>query len=106
MLQRFGDTPDCDKLPPGVSNMIMHISLPIGNGNILMGTDAIEQMGFKLSTGNNFYICIAPDSKQEADLLFKGLSAGGKVNMPMKDMFCLLYTSDAADERSSVDLGG
>ena len=22
------------------------------------------------------------------------------------DMFCLLYTSDAADERSSVDLGG
>ena len=24
----------------------------------------------------------------------------------IKDLFCLLYTSDAADERSSVDLGG
>ena len=24
----------------------------------------------------------------------------------MQFMFCLLYTSDAADERSSVDLGG
>ena len=24
----------------------------------------------------------------------------------MKDEVCLLYTSDAADERSSVDLGG
>ena len=23
-----------------------------------------------------------------------------------QDMICLLYTSDAADERSSVDLGG
>ena len=25
---------------------------------------------------------------------------------PMGSSFCLLYTSDAADERSSVDLGG
>ena len=26
--------------------------------------------------------------------------------LPVKDLGCLLYTSDAADERSSVDLGG
>ena len=25
---------------------------------------------------------------------------------PEKAIYCLLYTSDAADERSSVDLGG
>ena len=30
------------------------------------------------------------------------------LNLPIKseNIFCLLYTSDAADERSSVDLGG
>ena len=26
--------------------------------------------------------------------------------LSIQDIFCLLYTSDAADERSSVDLGG
>ena len=28
------------------------------------------------------------------------------VVVPLLCIFCLLYTSDAADERSSVDLGG
>ena len=30
----------------------------------------------------------------------------GKIKPPDKFIACLLYTSDAADERSSVDLGG
>ena len=32
----------------------------------------------------------------------------GRIYLPAEvlDNFCLLYTSDAADERSSVDLGG
>ena len=29
-----------------------------------------------------------------------------KVNVILRSLGCLLYTSDAADERSSVDLGG
>jgi PhnB protein len=76
----------------------MHISLPIGNGNILMATDAIEQMGFKLTTGNNFYICISPDSKEEADRLFNALSAGGKVSTPLQDMFWGAYYGDLTDK--------
>jgi len=98
MLQRFGDTPDCDKLPPGVSNMIMHVSLPIGNGNILMGTDAPEQMGFNLVMGTNFYLCLGPDSKENADKLFKDLSAGGKVEMEMADMFWGAYYGSLTDK--------
>src|SRR4030095_17144651 len=75
------------KVPATVRNKIMHISLPIGNGNMLMATDACEEMGFKLSQGNNVYICLSPDSKEEADRLFNGLSAGGKVEMPIQNMF-------------------
>ena len=30
----------------------------------------------------------------------------GVVQFALQQDFCLLYTSDAADERSSVDLGG
>ena len=31
---------------------------------------------------------------------------GGWIGLPHISWICLLYTSDAADERSSVDLGG
>ena len=34
----------------------------------------------------------------------KGIAKGSGI--PVKTWSCLLYTSDAADERSSVDLGG
>src|SRR5678816_1679749 len=37
----------------------------------------------------------------------RGTSASGFVRVPNgMSSYCLLYTSDAADERSSVDLGG
>jgi PhnB protein len=100
MIQRYGDTPGPDgkKTPPELQNKLMHVSLPIGKGNILMGTDALEQMGFKLTIGNNFYICISPESKEEADRLFNGLSAGGKVNSPLKDMFWGAYYGDFTDK--------
>lgn len=45
----------------------MHIALPIGNGNTLMATDSLESMGQKLTVGNNFYICLSPESKEEAE---------------------------------------
>jgi len=100
MVQRFGNMPGPDgkPLPAGLQDKLMHISLPVGKDNVLMGTDGLEQMGHKLTPGNNFYICISPDSKDEADRLFKGLSAGGKVTMPMKDMFWGAYYGDFTDK--------
>ena len=98
MVQRFGDTPDGNKMAPELRNKIMHISLPIGNGNLLMATDAIEQMGHHLTSGNNFYICISPDNKDEADRLYKGLSNGGKVGTALQDMFWGAYYGDLTDK--------
>jgi PhnB protein len=98
MLQRFSDTPDADKLPPGVKDKIMHVSLPIGKDNILMGTDACEEMGFNIKQGNNYHICIGAESREEADRLFNGLSEGGKVNMPLQDMFWGAYYGDMTDK--------
>lgn len=85
-LQRFKDTPDAAKISKTDQEKIMHIALPIGN-NLLMGTDAPESMGFKLTQGNNFSISIDVESKEEADKLFSKLSKGGKVEMPLQDMF-------------------
>lgn len=91
-VQRFTDVPpEAGNIPESDRNKIMHIALPVGKGNILMATDALESMGQKLTAGNNFYITIQPESKEEADKLFNGLSAGGKVEMPMQDMFWGAY---------------
>ena len=86
-FMRWKDNPQCADFSERDREQIMHVALPIGKGNVLMGSDSPESMGQKLTEGNNFRIAIAPDSKEEADRLFKDLSAGGKVEMPLQDMF-------------------
>jgi PhnB protein len=98
MFSRFSDMPQGDQVPPTVRNKILNVSLPIGKDNVLMGTDACEEMGFNIKQGNNYYICLSPDSKEEADKLFNGLSEGGKINMPLQDMFWGGYYGDLTDK--------
>jgi len=90
-FQRFKDTPHGGNVPENEKNKIMHVALPIGKGNVLMGTDALESMGQKLAVGDNFSIAIIPENKAEAEKLFNGLSAGGKVTMPLQDTFWGAY---------------
>jgi PhnB protein len=90
-VMRFKDNAECGQISESDQDRIMHIALPIGNGNTLMATDSLESMGQKLTVGNNFYICLAPESKEEAEKLFNGLSAGGKIEMPLQDMFWGAY---------------
>ncbi len=66
------------------ANKIMHISLPIGT-SILMGNDVPESMGRTNEHENRSKISIRAESKEEAEKLFNGLSAGGVVEMPMAD---------------------
>jgi|SRR5690606_2248982 len=87
MIQRFADTPEKDKVPESVQDKIMHIALPIGDGNILMGTDAMEELGHPMKAGNNFYLSISAESKDEADRIYSALSEGGNAHMPMADVF-------------------
>jgi len=66
------------------ANKIMHIALPIGN-NVLTANDVPESMGRVNENENRSKISIRAESKEEADKLFSGLSAGGKVEMPIAD---------------------
>ena len=90
MVGRFKDMPEEYRGPESEWNKIMHISLPIKGGNVLMGSDSPEHMG-KVIVGNNVHISLHPETKQEADKLFSGLSAGGNVIMPMADAFWGAY---------------
>src|SRR5918993_3943632 len=66
-FMRFKDNPGCGPIPEAEQDKIMHVALPIGNGNVLMATDALESMGQKLTAGGNFSISVSADSKDEAD---------------------------------------
>lgn len=63
-------------------NKILYISLPIGK-NILIANDVPESMGRVSENENRSKISVSADSREEADKLFAGLSAGGSVEMPM-----------------------
>ncbi|MBK8353539.1 MAG: VOC family protein [Saprospirales bacterium] len=65
-------------------NKIMHIALPIGK-NVLMANDVPEILGRTNENENRSKISISAESKEEADTLFNGLSAGGQIEMPIGD---------------------
>jgi len=98
MLQRMKDTPDGDKLPAGEREKIMHVSLPIGKGNMLMGTDMLESMRHKMNQGNNISLSLSTDSEEETEKLFKALSAGGQIGMPLEKMFWGAYFGMCIDK--------
>jgi len=67
------------------ANRLMHIALPIGKTNVLMGSDVLEIMGRVTENDNRNTISISAGSREEADKLFNGLSEGGKIEMPITD---------------------
>lgn len=99
-ISRFKDIPPSENMPPlpeEDKNLVMHVALPILNGHHLMGTDAPESMGFKVTFGNNVYISLHPDSRAETDRLFNALSDGGVVEQELQEMFWGDYYGSLTD---------
>lgn len=99
-IHRFGEIPPAPGQPPMAEadrQLVMHVELPILGGHVLMGTDAPESMGFTVTPGNQVHINLEPDTRAEADRLFGALAAGGKVGMPMQDMFWGAYFGSCTD---------
>jgi PhnB protein len=88
-LGRFGEMPPSDehKVPAEHANRIMHVSLPISKETVIMGSDTGGEWATGFTQGNNFSVSISTDSREEADRLFNGLSAGGTVTMAMNPTF-------------------
>jgi len=63
---------------------IMHIALPIGK-NVLMANDVPEVLGKTNENENRSKIAISAETKEEAEKLFYGLSAGGQIEMPIEE---------------------
>jgi PhnB protein len=102
-IMRFQDGPPCPGQPPMAEadkKLVMHVALPILGGHLLLGSDCPESMGHKLTVGNNLYINLEPDTRADTDRLFKALSDGAKIEMPLQDMFWGAYWGCLVDRFS------
>ncbi len=84
-IMRFKDLASAEfPVAENEANKIMHIALPIGK-SVLMANDVPEILGRTNENENRSKIVISAESKEEADKLFNGLSAGGQIEMPIAD---------------------
>ncbi|WP_276134300.1 VOC family protein [Polluticoccus soli] len=97
-VHKMSEAPGTEQLPENERNRVMHIALPIDANTTLMASDIIPSMGHKLDVGNNVHISLHPSSREEAERLFNGLSAGGKVEMPLQDTFWGAYYGNFQDK--------
>ena len=100
MLDRFSEMPPQEgmELSEADMNKIMHVSLPISNENVLMGSDVGGEWAKDLTIGNNITLSISAESKEQADHFFLKLSEGGKVAMPMDNTFWGSYFGMCTDK--------
>jgi PhnB protein len=83
-IMRFKDLGPEFPVADKEANKIMHIALPIGK-NVLIANDVPEYMGRVSENENRSKISISAQSREEADKLFYGLSAGGEIEGPIGD---------------------
>ena len=93
MMSKFSEMPEDPKhpIPEEHKNRVMHVTLPVSEHAMLLGSDTGGEWGGNFKQGNNFSVSIGTDSQEEADRLFAALSEGGGVIMPMNKTFWESY---------------
>jgi len=97
---RFKDMPPAEgqTMDPVFGEQIMHISLPISQETILMGSDVGGEWAPQTIVGNNVQLSVNTDSEEEAQRIFNGLAAGGNVTMPLDKTFWGAYFGMLIDQ--------
>jgi PhnB protein len=84
-LIRFRDFPGNPMgVPDEELDRIAHMALPLGEGNLLMGTDIICAWADDFKMGNHSHIHLDVASAGEAERLFGALGEGGHATMPLQ----------------------
>ena len=82
-MQKAGDTPERDRMPPEQHDIIMHVRMRVGD-QVLMGSDA-PPPHFEKPQG--FFVSLQIDEPAEAERIFNGLAEGAEVRMPLQKTF-------------------
>ena len=81
MMMTFDQMPDPKQAPPGMADQALHAQITIGD-TVLMASD-----GPKVEPMRSAYLSLGVDSNEEAECIYKALSDGGEVFMPMAETF-------------------
>jgi PhnB protein len=84
-MMSFADTPMGADMPKGSAQPIMHACLVLPDDSHLYAGDSPEHIPYQGQIG--VAITMAYDSVAEAERVFKGLSEGGHVTMPLAPTF-------------------
>lgn len=85
-INRFSDAPSDSPGSGEDADKIMHVSLPLGDGQVLMGSDRPSHMG-PGTFGDSVAVSIAPDDAESGRRIFESLATGGQVTMPYERQF-------------------
>ena len=83
-LMEFGGSPAEQHVPAEAKNQILHGNLTLKGTSILMASDA---GGMPYEKMQGMSVAIVLDDTDEAERIFKELSEGGNVTMPMEPTF-------------------
>lgn len=96
-INYFGEIPGME-LPEEEKKLVMHISLTISSLAKIMASDISPSMGHVLIKGNQNIVSLHPDTKEEGERIFNGLSAGGTIEMPYEKVFWGSYFGSFEDK--------
>lgn len=96
-ISYFGEIPDME-MPEDEKNRVMHISLKISDNIQIMASDTSPSMGHVWVKGNNNFISLNVDSKEDGVRIFSQLAAGGKVEMDFQKTFWGAYFGSLEDQ--------
>ena len=83
---RFRDlASDNFPIPENELDKVMKIALPIGKHTLLIANDVPSFIGTVSENENSSKIFVSAESREEADKIFNGLSAGGAIEGPIDD---------------------
>lgn len=83
-MTKFRDSPMGERATGPDADAIFHAELHITNSLAIMASDSCGESRAKLTRGNNVTICLDAESEAEAQRVFRALSEGGSVSMPMQ----------------------
>lgn len=80
----FGDMPSAADIPEEEHHKMAHLALPLSReGQILMASDSTKSSEVEPQNNGAFHICIEADSREETEKIYRSLSEGGSVVMPL-----------------------
>jgi PhnB protein len=89
-IQRYNNLPGNYPFPAEEAEKILHMSLKLPNGEMLLASD-VPSYRPKAAIGDNFLLVAMTESKEESDRIFGQLADGGTILMPLGDMFWGAY---------------